>query len=62
MLGFDSVWFGMLLVVMKCVAPPEVTIQEICWVVLPNIIFDVMVIAMIIMWPSLTLWLPGFLA
>ena len=41
MLGFDSVWFGMLLFVMKGVAPPEITIQEICWAVLPNIIFDV---------------------
>jgi tripartite ATP-independent transporter DctM subunit len=79
MLGFDSVWFGvlmlinlemgqitppfgMLLFVMKGVAPAEVTIQEICWAALPYIIFDVIVIAMIIMWPPLTLWLPGFLA
>jgi len=79
MLGFDSVWFGvlmlinlemgqitppfgMLLFVMKGVAPAEVTIQEICWAALPYIIFDVIVIAMIIIWPPLTLWLPGFLA
>jgi len=78
MLGFDPVWFGvlilinlemgqitppfgMLLFVMKGVAPPDITIQEICWAAFPYIIFDIIVMAMIILWPSLVLWLPSLL-
>jgi len=40
------------------VAPSEVTIQEICWAAFPYIIFDILVMALIIVWPSLVLWLP----
>ena len=78
LLGFDPVWFGilmlinlemgqitppfgMLIFVMKGVAPPEVTIEEITLASVPYIIFDIIVMAMIIVWPGLTLWLPGFL-
>jgi tripartite ATP-independent transporter DctM subunit len=77
-LGFDPVWFGvlmlinlemgqitppfgMLLFVMKGVAPSEVTIQEICWAAFPYIIFDILVMALIIVWPSLVLWLPSLI-
>ena len=76
-LGFDPVWFGvlmlinlemgqmtppfgMLLFVMKGVTPEDVTIQEICWASIPYIIFDIIVMAMIIIWPSMALWLPSF--
>ena len=75
-LGFDPVWFGilmlinlemgqitppfgMLLFVMKSVTPEDITIQEICWAAFPYIIFDVAVMAMIIIWPAIALWLPG---
>ena len=51
--------FGMLLFVMKGVAPPNVTIQEICWAAVPYIIFDIVVMAMIIIWPQVALWLPN---
>ena len=78
LLGFDPVWFGvlmlinlemgqitppfgMLLFVMKGVAPQEVTIQEICWAAVPYILFDILIIAIIIAWPVVALWLPGFL-
>jgi len=77
-LGFDPVWFGvlmlinlemgqitppfgMLLFVMKGVAPKGITIQEICWAAFPYIVFDVVVMAMIIIWPQLVLWLPGLM-
>ncbi|MBW2065141.1 MAG: TRAP transporter large permease subunit [Deltaproteobacteria bacterium] len=77
-LGFDPVWFGvlmlinlemgqitppfgMLLFVMKGVAPKDVTIEEICWAALPYIIFDILIMAMIIAWPDIVLWLPGML-
>jgi tripartite ATP-independent transporter DctM subunit len=77
-LGFDPVWFGvlmlinlemgqitppfgMLLFVMKGVAPSKVTMQDICWAAFPYIIFDIIVMAMIINWPSLVLWLPSLI-
>ena len=77
-LGFDPVWFGvlmlinlemgqitppfgMLLFVMKGVAPSEVTMQEICWAAFPYIVFDIIVMVMIIVWPSLVLWLPSLI-
>lgn len=79
MLGFDPVFFGvlmlinlemgqitppfgMLLFVMKGVAPAEITIQDICWAAVPYIIFDIIIIAMVIAWPGLALWLPSLTA
>jgi TRAP-type C4-dicarboxylate transport system permease large subunit len=76
MLGFDPVWFGvlmlinlemgmttppfgMMLFVMKGVAPPEVTIKEICYAALPFILCDMIAMVMIIIWPQLALWLPS---
>jgi tripartite ATP-independent transporter DctM subunit len=52
--------FGMLLFVMKGVAPPEVKMEEIIWAAVPYMIFDILVMAMIIVWPGIALWLPGF--
>ena len=52
--------FGMLLFVMKSVAPKDITIQQICLASVPYIIFDVLIMAMIIGWPPLALWLPSF--
>jgi tripartite ATP-independent transporter DctM subunit len=51
--------FGMLLFVMKGVAPKDVTIQQICMASVPYIIFDVVIMAMIIVWPQVALWLPS---
>jgi TRAP-type mannitol/chloroaromatic compound transport system permease large subunit len=51
--------FGMLLFVMKGVAPKDVTIQQICLASVPYIIFDVVIMAMIIVWPQVALWLPS---
>lgn len=51
--------FGMLLFVMKGVAPKDVTIQQICWSAIPYIIFDILIMAIIIVWPSIALWLPS---
>jgi tripartite ATP-independent transporter DctM subunit len=75
-LGFDPVWFGilmlinlemgmttppfgMMLFVMKGVAPPEITIKEICYAALPFILCDMVAMALIIIWPQLALWLPS---
>jgi tripartite ATP-independent transporter DctM subunit len=76
MLGFDPVWFGILLLinlemgmttppfgvmlfVMKGVAPPNITIKDICYAALPFILCDMVAMVMIIIWPQLALWLPS---
>ncbi len=52
--------FGMLLFVMKGVTPPDVKMEEIIRAAVPYMIFDVLIMAMIIVWPDIALWLPGF--
>jgi tripartite ATP-independent transporter DctM subunit len=76
LLGFDPVWFGvlmlinfetgfitppfgMLLFVMKGVAP-ELSINEIVYASAPFIVIELIAMAMIIAWPQLVLWLPSF--
>ncbi|MDP2268247.1 MAG: TRAP transporter large permease, partial [Deltaproteobacteria bacterium] len=59
-LGQLSPPFGMLLFVMKGVAPPDVKMEEIIWSAVPYMIFDILVMALIIVWPNIALWLPSF--
>jgi len=76
LLGFDPVWFGvlmlinfetgfitppfgMLLFVMKGVAP-DLSIQEIVYASAPFIVIEIIAMAMMIAWPQLVLWLPSF--
>ena len=75
MLGFDPVWFGvimlvnfetgfitppfgMLLFVMKGVAP-DLSMKEIVYAAAPFVIIEIIAMAMIIAWPQLALWLPN---
>ncbi len=53
--------FGMLLFVMKGVAPEDIKMEEIIWAAVPYMIFDILVMAMIMVWPAVALWLPSFL-
>jgi tripartite ATP-independent transporter DctM subunit len=76
MLGFDPVWFaiimlvnfetgfitppfGMLLFVMKGVAP-QLSMKEIVYAALPFVVIELVAMAMIIAFPPLALWLPSF--
>ncbi|MHA6325194.1 TRAP transporter large permease [Roseivivax sp. CAU 1753] len=75
-LGFDPVWFGLimllaleisfttppfglLLFVMKGVAPPETTMREIYTSAMPFIGCSLLLVALLILVPDLALWLPG---
>jgi TRAP-type mannitol/chloroaromatic compound transport system permease large subunit len=58
-MGLITPPFGMLLFVMKGVSPPETTINEICRAAFPFIVCDIIVMAMLIVWPALALWLPN---
>jgi tripartite ATP-independent transporter DctM subunit len=76
MLGFDTIWFGvlmlinfemglitppfgMLLFVMKGVAPDDIDMKDICYAAAPFILCEIAAMAMIITWPQLVLWLPS---
>jgi tripartite ATP-independent transporter DctM subunit len=50
--------FGMLLFVMKGVAPKDITMEQIIWAAIPYILFDLLIMALIMVWPGIALWLP----
>jgi tripartite ATP-independent transporter DctM subunit len=75
-LGFDPLWFGLLvlitlevaaisppfglvLFVMKGVAPKDVTMGDIYLSAMPYIVCNLIVLAIMIAFPALALWLPG---
>ena len=77
-LGFDLVWFGivvllaleisfstpplgLLLFVMKGVAPPGTTMSEIYSAAIPYILCSMLLVAVLVVFPSLATWLPGML-
>ena len=51
--------FGMLLFVMKGVVPDDVEFKDICWAAFPYIVFNIIIIAAILIWPNIALWLPA---
>ncbi len=75
-LGFDPVWFGiimllgleisfttppfgLLLFVMKGVAPPETTMREIYMSAFPYMACALLLVVLLVIFPQLALWLPG---
>jgi len=49
---------GLNLFIMKNVSPPDVTMNDIIIGALPFMVIDIIVLAMVIIWPSLIMWLP----
>jgi tripartite ATP-independent transporter DctM subunit len=60
-LGLLTPPFGLLLYTMKGVAPASVTMNQIYGAALPYVLFGLLVLVMIILWPPLATWLPGVL-
>jgi TRAP-type C4-dicarboxylate transport system permease large subunit len=60
-MGLSTPPFGMLLFVMKGVAPPDISMKDIWLAAFPFIICDMVAMALIILWPRLALWLPGLM-
>ncbi len=75
-LGFDLVWFGLimllaleisfttppfglLLFVMKGVSPPDTTMREIYSAAIPFILCSLLLVALLVAFPQIALWLPG---
>ena len=53
--------FGLLLFVMRGVAPPEITLKHIYAAAVPFVIIDLIILGMIIGFPELTSWLPSMM-
>ncbi len=54
--------FGVLLFVMKGVAPPDVSMRDIYVAVAPFIVLEVALLAGLVTWPGLVEWLPAMMA
>jgi len=61
LLGLLTPPFGLLLFTMKGVAPPGITMQQIYAASVPYIVFGVLVLVAIFLFPPLATWLPGVL-
>lgn len=61
-IGFTTPPFGLLLFVMKGVAPPDTTMREIYSAALPYILCSLLLVALMIIFPKIALWLPGFMS
>ena len=58
-LGLLSPPFGLLLFTMKAVAPPEVTMADVVWAVMPYMLFGLLLLIVIFIFPPLATWLPS---
>ncbi len=58
-ISFTTPPFGLLLFVMKGVAPPDTTMREIYLSAIPFIACSLAVVALLIVFPPLATWLPG---
>jgi len=60
-IGFTTPPFGLLLFVMKGVSPPDTTMGEIYSAALPFILCSLLLVALLIIFPNIALWLPSFI-
>ncbi len=58
-ISFTTPPFGLLLFVMKGVAPPDTTMREIYGAAIPFILCSLILVALLIVFPALATWLPG---
>lgn len=58
-IGFTTPPFGLLLFVMKGVAPPGTTMREIYLAAMPYIGCALVLVGLLIAFPGIALWLPG---
>src|SRR5690606_37260733 len=53
--------FGLLLFVMKGVAPPQITLGDVYRAALPFLLIELFVLAVLVAWPGMGTWLPSVL-
>ncbi len=60
-ISFVTPPFGLLLFVMKGVAPPPITLGDVYRAAMPFLLIELLVLALIITWPGMGTWLPNVL-
>lgn len=60
-ISFTTPPFGLLIYVMKGVAPPEITLRQIFLAAAPFIVLELIVLALIVLMPGLATWLPAMI-
>lgn len=60
-LGLLTPPFGLLLFTMKSVAPSSVTMNQIYWAAIPYVLFGMLVLVLILLFPPIATWLPRIL-
>jgi TRAP-type mannitol/chloroaromatic compound transport system permease large subunit len=60
-ISFSTPPLGLLLFVMKGVAPAGTTMREIYLAAIPYILCSMLLVAMLIVFPALATWLPSYL-
>ena len=60
-IGFTTPPFGLLLFIMLGIAPPGTTLKTVSLAALPYILCTLLLVALIIAFPQIALWLPGLL-
>ena len=58
-ISFTTPPFGLLLFVMKGVAPPDTTMRDIYMSAIPFILCSLFLVVLLIIFPPIALWLPG---
>lgn len=53
--------FGLLLFVMKGVAPPGIRLMQVCAAAVPYIVLEIGVLALLVLFPAIALWLPSYM-
>jgi len=53
--------FGLLLFVMKGVAPPHITLGDVYRAAMPFLLLELFVLALLMAWPGMGTWLPNVL-
>jgi TRAP-type mannitol/chloroaromatic compound transport system permease large subunit len=61
-IGFTTPPFGMLLFVMKGVAPPDVTMRQIYAAAAPFIALEITTVVVVFLVPGVATWLPSLLS
>jgi TRAP-type mannitol/chloroaromatic compound transport system permease large subunit len=60
-ISFTTPPFGLLIYVMKGVAPPSITLKQVYMAALPFIMLEIVVLSLLIGFPSLATWLPAIM-
>jgi TRAP-type mannitol/chloroaromatic compound transport system permease large subunit len=59
--SFTTPPFGLILFVMKAIAPPDITLKDVFMSAVPFVLMAFATVAIIFFFPPVAMWLPGLL-